>query len=372
MVEESKQDKKKYWLKLDKDFMKSPQMKVIRNMPNGKDYIIFYLSLMLESVETVGHLRFTSLVPYNAEMLSSVTDTNVDVVRSAIKLFCELGMMQIFDDGTIFMTEVPKITGKESESAERVRKYREKQKQDLLQAETKTEPKDNATRQRQFRAKKKCEEQHIPLIEDYVNNKRYSGNYYIVIQRDRYKCSICGSIENLCVHHIDGYDENKPENNNVNKMITLCRKCHSNIHSGQCIDEDLLDAIEYNSNKMLPCNMNVTKCNDNKEKDKNKNKYIDKYKELFELFWKVYPKKRDKGNTEKWFEKNRPSEELVSLMIKQVKRFKDTEDWKKENGQFIPYPTTWLNGKMWEDEFETITEHEERLEREILDGIEGC
>lgn len=125
-----KKERKKYWLKLDKDFLKSPQIKVIKAMPNGKDYIIFYLSLMLESVETVGHLRFTSLVPYNNEMLSAITDTNVDIVRSAIKVFAELGMLQIFDDGTIFMTDVPNRTGKESESAERVRKYRLKQKEE--------------------------------------------------------------------------------------------------------------------------------------------------------------------------------------------------------------------------------------------------
>lgn len=132
-MEEIKQERKKYWLKLDKDFLKSSKMKVLKSIPNGKDYIIFYLSLMLESVETVGHLRFTSLVPYNDDMLSAITDTNIDIVRSAVKIFCELGLMQIFDDGTIFMPEVPKITGKESESAERVRKFRDKQKQELLQ-----------------------------------------------------------------------------------------------------------------------------------------------------------------------------------------------------------------------------------------------
>jgi hypothetical protein len=93
---------------------------------------------------------------------------------------------------------------------------------------------------------------------------------------------------------------------------------------------------------------------------------------LFKMFWSVYPKKRDKGSAEKWFNKNNPSKDLVDLMIKQIERFKDTEDWKKENGKFIPYPASWLNGKMWEDEFETITEQEERLERELLDGIEGC
>lgn len=125
---EEKREKKKYWLKLDKNFLKNSQMKVLKNMPNGKDYIIFYLSLMLESVETVGHLRFTSLVPYNDEMLAAVTETNVDIVRSAVKVFCELGLMQIFDDGTIFMPAVPKMTGRECESAERVRKYRDKLK----------------------------------------------------------------------------------------------------------------------------------------------------------------------------------------------------------------------------------------------------
>lgn len=126
---EEKREKKRYWLKLDKNFLKNSQMKVLRNMPNGKDYIIFYLSLMLESVETVGHLRFTSLVPYNDEMLAAITETNVDIVRSAVKVFCELGLMQIFDDGTIFITEVPKMTGKECESAERVREYRKRLKE---------------------------------------------------------------------------------------------------------------------------------------------------------------------------------------------------------------------------------------------------
>lgn len=124
-------EKKRYWLKLDKNFLKSSQIKVIKNMPNGKDYVIFYLALMLESIETIGHLRFSNLVPYNEEMLASVTDTNVDIVRTAVKIFESLGLMEMLDDGTIYMTQVAEMTGKESESAERVRRYRLKQKQQL-------------------------------------------------------------------------------------------------------------------------------------------------------------------------------------------------------------------------------------------------
>lgn len=120
--------KKKYWLKLEKDFLNSSQIKVIKNMKNGKDYIIFYLALMLESVNSEGHLRFSDLVPYNEEMLASITDTNVDIVRSAMQIFESLGLIQVFQNGTLFLPDVPKRVGKECESAERVRLYREKHK----------------------------------------------------------------------------------------------------------------------------------------------------------------------------------------------------------------------------------------------------
>ena len=119
---------KKYWIKLEKDFLNSSQIKVIKNLPNGKDYIIFYLALMLESTSTEGHLRFSELVPYNEEMLASITDTNIDIVRSAMKVFASLGMIQMLENGTLFLPEVPKRIGKECDSAERVRLYRENHK----------------------------------------------------------------------------------------------------------------------------------------------------------------------------------------------------------------------------------------------------
>ena len=121
------------------------------------------------------------------------------------------------------------------------------------------------------------------------------------------------------------------------------------------------------------CQTNLSNIKD-RDKDITKDIIINNniYKQNFEKFWKAYPKKRDKGNAEKWFKKNKPSEELTNLMIKQVERFKDTNDWKKQDGQFIPYPTTWLNAKMWEDEFETDTEKEERIDREIMEGIYGA
>lgn len=125
---EEKKAKKYYWLKLKRDFFKRHDIQIIEAMPNGKDYILFYLKLLCESVDHEGNLRFSEHVPYNEDMLSVITRTNVDIVRSAIKVFGQLGMIEILDDGTYFMSEVQKMIGSESEWAEKKRLYRENQK----------------------------------------------------------------------------------------------------------------------------------------------------------------------------------------------------------------------------------------------------
>lgn len=165
---------KKYWIKLEKDFLNSSQIKVIKNLPNGKDYVIFYLALMLESTSTEGHLRFSELVPYNETMLASITDTNVDIVRSAMKVFQDLGMIQVLENGTLFLPEVPRRIGKEGESAERVRLFREKQK--LLQCNgNETNCNDN-------------KDKDIDKEEDKDKQKHKYGKYkHVLLTDEQYK-----------------------------------------------------------------------------------------------------------------------------------------------------------------------------------------
>ena len=118
---------KYYWLKLKRDFFKRHDIRIVEETPNGKEYILFYLKLLCESVDHDGNLRFSDQIPYNEEMLSVITNTNVDVVRSAVKIFTELKMMEILDDGTIFMAEVEGMLGFETEWAKKKREYRERQ-----------------------------------------------------------------------------------------------------------------------------------------------------------------------------------------------------------------------------------------------------
>ena len=79
-------------------------------------------------------------------------------------------------------------------------------------------------------------------------------------------------------------------------------------------------------------------------------------KKRFEEFWDGYPKKVGKGAAERAWAKIKPSEELLQKMLKAIEIQKQSFDWTKEGGQFIPYPATWLNGKRWEDEYETQTQ----------------
>ena len=106
---------KYYWLKLKRDFFKRHDIRIIEAMPNGKDYILFYLKLLCESVDHEGRLRFNENIPYNSEMLATITNTNKDTVDAAVKMFTELGMMEMLDDGTLYMTESQKMLGSEGE-----------------------------------------------------------------------------------------------------------------------------------------------------------------------------------------------------------------------------------------------------------------
>lgn len=124
-------DKRYYWLKLKRDFFKRHDIRIIESMPNGKDYILFYLKLLCESVDHDGSLRFSEQIPYNEDMLATITNTNVDIVRNAINIFAQLGMMEIMDDGTYFMAEVQKMIGSaaDNDNANRQRRFREKQRE---------------------------------------------------------------------------------------------------------------------------------------------------------------------------------------------------------------------------------------------------
>lgn len=117
-------ERRYYWLKLQRDFFKRHDIRIIEEMENGKDYLLFYLKLLVESIDHDGNLRFSDTIPYNEKMLSVVTNTNVDIVRAALKVFRELNLIEVLEDETLYMNEVEKMIGSETDWAKKKREYR--------------------------------------------------------------------------------------------------------------------------------------------------------------------------------------------------------------------------------------------------------
>lgn len=74
------------------------------------------------------------------------------------------------------------------------------------------------------------------------------------------------------------------------------------------------------------------------------------WQERVTAFWNGYPKKKGKGNVEKWFKQHQPSEILLAAMLAKVELLKTSNEWQERNGKYIPHPYSWLNAKGWEDE----------------------
>lgn len=81
----------------------------------------------------------------------------------------------------------------------------------------------------------------------------------------------------------------------------------------------------------------------------------DSFSESFNDFWKVYPKKVSKANALKAWNKLKPNDNLVREILFALEKQKQSSQWQKDNGQFIPYPATWLNGRRWEDEQQAVS-----------------
>ena len=71
---------------------------------------------------------------------------------------------------------------------------------------------------------------------------------------------------------------------------------------------------------------------------------------LFETFYSAYPKHQAKKQALKAFEKLNPDEELFAAIMAALENQKQSDQWQRDNGQYIPLPSSWLNGRRWEDE----------------------
>ena len=174
------------------------------------------------------------------------------------------------------------------------------------------------------------------------------------------KCPICGCTMNYennltkpTIQH------NKPISlggkHEIDNISVICNSCNSSI-------QNRVETPPYNTalvKEKWECIGNVSGMStqdrlgkDSIGKDNIYGQNDQEYEAKFEEFYNKYPKKVKKQEVKKWFLKNKPSNELFSSMMNSLEQFRASKDWQKDGGQFIPYPSTWLNQKRWEDETE--------------------
>ena len=124
--------KRYYWLKLSQNYFNSSEIKVLKKMENGCEYIVLWQELLLSSLSYTdetqkrGLLVFKENIPWSQELMEDVFGFSREIIAGAMTMYKNLGMITITDSGEMWANDIEKLIGKESDSAERVRRHRAK------------------------------------------------------------------------------------------------------------------------------------------------------------------------------------------------------------------------------------------------------
>ena len=119
-------NKKYYYLRLKDNFFDSDELKILESMKDGYLYSNILLKLYLRSLKNDGKLVVNDRIPYNAEMLASVTGHQIGTVKQALSIFKELGLIDVLENGAIYMLDIQNFIGRGSSEADRKREYRQR------------------------------------------------------------------------------------------------------------------------------------------------------------------------------------------------------------------------------------------------------
>lgn len=121
-----------YWLQLREEFFESDEIDWLEEQPNGPAQVLFYLKLCLKSLKTDGLLVRKvgqMLIPYDAEKLADFTRSDVNTVQCAIVNLKMCGLVEVLEDGTLFMSHLTNLIGSQSVGAMKRQQQRARQKE---------------------------------------------------------------------------------------------------------------------------------------------------------------------------------------------------------------------------------------------------
>ena len=263
-----------YWLQLKEDFFDEDAIDWLEEQPNGKEYSLFYLKLCLKSLRTNGVLIRrvgNMLVPYDHVKLGELTKTKADTVLVAMNLLKQIGLVQVLENGELYITQVENMIGSQSKGAFK------KQQQRL-----------------------------------HSNTKLLGGGQ-------------------------EG--DNCPPKIEKEKEIEL--------------EKDLEEEKEVKP--LTPNGLAVSP-----------SEVVSFEESAFNDFWKAYPKKVNKKGCFTSFKRIKNLKNEFTLIMEALENFKNSKQWQKDNGQYIPNPQTFINQERWKDE-QQVT-RDQQLNNIDMDG----
>ena len=117
-------NKRYYYMRLKESFFDDDAIKILEAMPDGYLYSNILLKLYLKSLKFNGRLMYNERIPYNASVLATLTNHSVGVIEKALDIFEQLGLIEVLDNGAIYMLDIQNYIGKSTTEADRKRDYR--------------------------------------------------------------------------------------------------------------------------------------------------------------------------------------------------------------------------------------------------------
>lgn len=116
-------NRKYYYLKLKEGFFESDEIKILESMKDGHIYSNILLKLYLKSLRNEGRLMYRNVIPYTPEIIATLVGHQVGTVEKALEVFRKLELIEILDNGAIYMMDIQNFIGKSSTEADRQREY---------------------------------------------------------------------------------------------------------------------------------------------------------------------------------------------------------------------------------------------------------
>ncbi len=119
-------NRKYYYLKLKENYFDSDAILLLESMQDGILYSYLLLKLYLKSLKNGGKLQLDEHIPYNAQMIATITRQQIGTVERALQIYTQLGLVEQLENEVYYMTNLELLIGQSSTEGERKRQARSK------------------------------------------------------------------------------------------------------------------------------------------------------------------------------------------------------------------------------------------------------